>query len=61
MRHTFASIGLQTKDRDAVRALMGHAQHEALAAYDETGPSDERLLAVTLHVRQWLFGEGGAK
>ena len=60
LRHTFATIGLQTGDRDAVKALMGHAESDMLSVYDETGPSDERLQAVTNHVRGWLFGEGGA-
>ena len=58
LRHTFATIGLQTRDRDAVKALMGHSEGDMLAAYDETGPSDDRLRAVTDHVRQWLFAEG---
>lgn len=61
LRHTLASVGLQAKDRDAVKAIMGHAEGDMLAAYDETGPSDERLLAVTNHVHAWLFGKGGAK
>ncbi|MCH2114490.1 MAG: hypothetical protein MK171_06235 [Pirellulales bacterium] len=61
LRHTFATIGLQTGDRDAVKALMGHVEGEVLSRYDETGPSNERLEAVTNHVRQWLFGEGGAE
>ena len=63
LRHTFATIGLQGGDRDAVRSLMGHAAHDMLSAYDETGPSDDRLRAVTEHVRNWLFAqlEGGAK
>jgi integrase len=56
VRHTFATIALQTGDRDAVKALMGHAFHDILSAYDETGPSDDRLLAVVEHVRKWLFG-----
>ena len=58
LRHTFATIGLQTGDRDAVRSLMGHATNDVLAEYDETGPSDERLHKVVAHVRTWLFGPG---
>lgn len=61
LRHTFATIGLQTGDRDAVKALMGHASHDILSGYDETGPNDDRLRRVVSHVRTWLFGEGGAK
>lgn len=59
LRHTFATVGKECKDRDAVKAIMGHADSDMLAAYDETGPSDDRLLVVTNHVRAWLFG--GAK
>jgi integrase len=60
LRHTFATVALQCGDRDAVRSLMGHAEGDMLSAYDETGPSDKRRLAVTEHVRKWLFGKGGA-
>lgn len=60
LRHTFATVGLQTGDRDAVKSLMGHADHDILSAYDETGPSDDRLQAVVDHVHGWLFGKGGA-
>jgi integrase len=56
LRHVFATIGLHTTDRDAVRAIMGHVEGDVLAAYDETGPNDDRLRAVVEHVRQWLFG-----
>jgi integrase len=56
LRHTFATVGLQTGDRDAVKSLMGHASHDILAAYDETGPNDDRLHAVVNHVHTWLFG-----
>lgn len=60
LRHTFATIGLGTGDRDAVKAIMGHVESDVLSLYDETGPSDERLLAVTHHVRDWyLAGKKG--
>jgi integrase len=61
LRHTFATVGLQAGDRDAVKAIMGHASHDVLAAYDETGPNDDRLRAVTDRVRNWLFGETAVK
>jgi integrase len=61
LRHTFATIALQAGDRDAVRYLMGHAAHDMLSAYDETGPSDERLKRVTDYVRRWLFGDAVSK
>jgi len=57
LRHTLATIGLQTGDRDAVKALMGHIEQDMLATYDETGPSDERRRAVTEYVHDWLFNE----
>src|SRR5205823_545790 len=50
LRHTFATIGLQTGDRDAVKSLMGHAHHDILSGYDQSGPDDGRLRAVTDHV-----------
>jgi integrase len=58
LRHTFATIGLEARDRDAVKTIMGHASHDMLNVYDETGPSDQRLLAVTTHVHRWLFDKG---
>ena len=56
IRHTFATVALQSGDRDAVRSLMGHAEQDMLSNYDETGPSDARLEAVIEHVRKWLLG-----
>jgi hypothetical protein len=32
-----------------------------LTDYDESGPSDKRLLAVVEHVHAWLFEGGKAK
>ena len=61
LRHTFATVALQTGDRDACRALMGHAAHDMLSAYDETGPSDARLQAVVEYVRRWLFDTEGVQ
>jgi integrase len=68
LRHTFATIGLQVGDRDTVKAMMGHAESDILSLYDEAGPSDERRLAVSNHIRNWLFTQekksakkGGAK
>jgi integrase len=61
MRHTFATAGANSRDTDAVRAILGHIDPHTSAAYIE-GISDERLLAVTETVRQWLWPEtaGGA-
>lgn len=56
LRHTFATVGEQCGDTTAVRALMGHKDTSMLGFYchDVWEP---RLLAVTNHVRRWLFGE----
>jgi integrase len=61
LRHTLATIGLETADRDAVRAIMGHCETDVLSAYDETGPSDDRKRAVVEHVRAWLFELNGKR
>jgi integrase len=55
LRHTFATIGLQARDRDAVQFIMGHEDGAQINSYDETGASDERLRAVVDHIREWLF------
>lgn len=62
LRHTFATIGLEQADRDAMKSLMGHAAGDILANYEQAGPSDARLTAITDHVRSWLLAatEGGA-
>jgi integrase len=56
LRHTFQTIAEQTRDKDAVRCVMGHveATGDMSAVYSEQRPSNERLLAVANHVRAWL-------
>ena len=58
LAHTFATVGLQVGDRDTVKALMGHAFGDVLEGYDQTGPSNDRRLAVTTYVRDWLYAGG---
>lgn len=59
IRHTFQTIGSQTRDEVAVSCVMGHHDKSMAARYRE-GIDDERLTAVTDYVRRWLFaGEGG--
>jgi integrase len=60
LRHTFETIGGGAKDQIAVDYIMGHVTPGMGTNYRHT-IDDERLLAVTNHVRQWLFGEQETK
>lgn len=53
LRHTFRTIADATRDFPAVRLIMGHADDSIDDVYREHIDND-RLLAVTNHVRQWL-------
>ena len=55
MRHTFRTIADETCDFPAILRVMGHSDHTISDHYRER-ISDERLMAVTEHVREWLFG-----
>jgi len=59
-RRTCASIGLQVKDDDAVRTILGHKQlaKDMLGVYNRLQVTDDRLRAVTDHIHDWLF-QGG--
>jgi integrase len=57
LRHGFRTIARGAKDREAIDSLMGHIDASQAAEYIEDGLPDERLLAVTEYVRNWLFGE----
>jgi integrase len=59
LRHTFETVGGEARDQVAVDAIMGHARHDMASVYREK-ISDERLKAVTDHVRAWLFGKPAA-
>ena len=56
LRHVFETIGGEARDQVAVSHIMGHADDSMSAVYRER-ISDERLRAVTDHVRKWLFGD----
>jgi len=56
LRHTFETIGGESRDQIAVDHIMGHVRDDMASVYRER-ISDERLRAVTDHVRQWLFGD----
>lgn len=62
IRHTFQTIGEGAYDLAAVQSIMGHAPSgsDMSAAYRER-IDDGRLLAVTEHVRKWLFGDQETK
>lgn len=57
LRHTFQTIGEKARDKDAVRAIMGHVESSSdmSAVYSEEPVEDSRLRAVTDFVRAWLF------
>lgn len=60
LRHTFQTIADQARDPIATKFLMGHTDASMSGTYREF-VSDENLVRVSNHVRQWLFREGGAK
>jgi integrase len=60
LRHTFETIGGEAKDQVAVDHIMGHARDDMASVYRER-ISDERLKAVSDHVRKWVFGEEKVK
>jgi integrase len=55
LRHTFRTIADEARDQPAADAIMGHETPHMSSIYRER-ISDERLRAVTDHVRNWLFG-----
>ena len=60
LRHTTETIGGDTRDQVAVDFIMGHCRNDMASVYRER-IDDARLLAVTEHVRKWLFGESETK
>lgn len=58
LRHTFETIGGESRDQVAVDYIMGHVNDDMASVYRER-ISDERLLAVVKVVREWLFGDTG--
>jgi integrase len=55
LRHTFRTIGDETRDQVACNAIMGHTDNSMAGVYRER-VGDDRLQIVSEHVRQWLFG-----
>ncbi len=58
LRHTFRTVADEAKDQPAADYIMGHETPHMSSVYRET-ISDERLKAVSNHVRKWVFGESG--
>jgi integrase len=56
LRHVFQTIGERTRDKDAVRTIMGHAEYsnDMSVVYNEEAVSDARLRAVIDFIRKWL-------
>ncbi len=54
LRHTFETVGGESRDQVAVDHVMGHARNDMASVYREK-VSDERLKAVSDRVRAWLF------
>lgn len=61
LRHTLQTIGDETRDFVAVRSIMGHAAGADIADVYRERVTDDRLRAVTDHVRTWLFGKAKQK
>jgi integrase len=54
LRHTFETIGGEARDQVTVDSVMGHARDDMASVYRER-IGDDRLKAVSDHVRAWLF------
>ena len=55
LRHTFETIGGDSRDQVAVDYIMGHSRNDMASVYRER-IDDARLVAVVDHVHEWLFG-----
>ncbi|WP_146409191.1 tyrosine-type recombinase/integrase [Allorhodopirellula heiligendammensis] len=56
LRRTFATIGCESLDFAAVKVLMGHVKDKRdMTSRYAQGVGDERIKAVTDHVRQWVL------
>ena len=54
LRHTFETIGGESRDQVAVDAIMGHSREDMASVYRER-IGDDRLQAVVKQVWRWLF------
>ena len=60
LRHTFRTVADEAKDQPAADFIMGHEVAHMSSVYRES-ISDERLRAVSDHVRGWLFAAAAAQ
>lgn len=56
LRHVFRTVADGSRDQVAINHIMGHSDPTMGAVYRER-IDDARLVAVTKHVRKWLFGD----
>jgi integrase len=56
LRHVYRTVADEAKDQPATDLTMGHEVPGMSGVYRET-ISDDRLRAVSEHVRTWLFGD----
>jgi integrase len=62
LRRTFQTVAEGARDLVAVQSIMGHAPADSdMSAIYRQKVDDDRLRAVTDHVRKWLFGDGSNK
>lgn len=55
LRHTYRTVADECRDFPAIDMTMGHARDDMGSVYRER-ISDDRLRAVSEHVREWLLG-----
>ena len=56
LRHVLETVGGEAKDQVALDAIMGHVD-DSMAGHYRERIGDDRLQAVSDHVRTWLFGK----
>jgi integrase len=60
LRHVFRTVADAARDPVAIDLIMGHSDPSMAAHYRER-VDDARLVAVTNHVRRWLYGDDGGQ
>ena len=56
LRHTHRTVGDEVRDQRASGYIMGHVDPSIAGVYVEH-IADDRLLAITNHIHDWLFGK----